>query len=284
MQVKNWRRSLVDAIATGLVWGAALLTVGMLLFIVFYILQQGLSHINWSFLTDMYRPGLGQEGIFPMIISTLYLIGVALVLSVPLGVLAAIYMAEYAKEGPVLQVIRFATESLSGIPSIIYGLFGYAFFVTVLKLRMSILAGSLTVALMVIPIIVRTTEEALRAVPVSFREGSLALGASQLTTIRRVVLPAAMGGILTSVILSVGRIVGETAAVVYTMGSAVSIPKGVGASGRSLSVHLYFLAKEGTNIEQSYAAAAVLLILVAIINTLANLTTRKSRARGGKAS
>lgn len=283
MLKRSWKRVLADGTATGLIWGAALLTVGVLLFIVAYILFQGLPHIDWPFLTDVYRPGLGQEGILPMIISTLYLIGVALLIAVPVGVLAAIYLAEYAKEGPVLQVIRFATESLAGIPSIIYGLFGYAFFVTAIKLRMSILAGSLTVALMIIPIIVRTTEEALRAVPRSYREGSLALGASQLTTIRRVVLPTAIGGILTSVILSVGRIVGETAAVIYTMGSAVAIPRGIASSGRSLSVHLYFLAKEGTSVEQSHAAAAVLLILVALINMLANVTARKYRVRGGSA-
>ncbi len=283
MLKRSWKRVLADGTATGLIWGAALLTVGVLLFIVAYILFQGLPHIDWPFITDVYRPGLGQEGILPMIISTLYLIGVALLIAVPVGVLAAIYLAEYAKEGPVLQVIRFATESLAGIPSIIYGLFGYAFFVTAIKLRMSILAGSLTVALMIIPIIVRTTEEALRAVPRSYREGSLALGASQLTTIRRVVLPTAIGGILTSVILSVGRIVGETAAVIYTMGSAVAIPRGIASSGRSLSVHLYFLAKEGTSVEQSHAAAAVLLILVALINMLANVTARKYRVRGGSA-
>lgn len=278
----NWRRTLGDGIGTCLIWGAALLTVVILVYILAYILLAGLPHLNMRFLTDLYRPGLGQEGILPMAISTLYLILVSLLIAVPLGILAAIYLAEYAKDGLLLRLIRFATESLAGIPSIIYGLFGWAFFVTALKLRLSIFAGALTLALMVLPIIVRTTEEALRAVPVAYREGSLALGASQLTTIFRVVLPAAWGGIITSIILSVGRIVGETAAVVYTMGSAVAVPKGVFSSGRSLSVHLYFLAKEGTSSEQAFAAAAVLLLMVALVNALATWVGKKTQVGGGK--
>lgn len=281
-QQANWRRSVSDGIGTCLVWGSAMLTVAILVYILAYILLVGLPHLDLHFLTDLYRPGLGQEGILPMVISTLYLIVVSLLIAMPLGILAAVYLAEYAQEGLLLGLIRFATESLAGIPSIIYGLFGWAFFVTALRLRLSILAGALTLVLMVMPIIVRTTEEALRAVPISYREGSLALGASKLATIRRVILPAAWGGILTSVILSIGRIVGETAAVVYTMGSAVAVPKGLLSSGRSLSVHLYFLAKEGTSSEQAFAAAAVLLLMVALVNAFAMWAGKKTQERGDR--
>lgn len=204
-----------------------------------------------------------------MIVSTLMLIGLTVIIATPIGILSAIYLSEYAKKGALLELIRFATESLSGIPSIIYGLFGYAFFVVVCGLKLSILSGALTLSIMVLPIIIRTTEEALLAIPQSYREGSLALGAGKLTTILRVVLPSAIGGILTSVILSIGRMVGETAALIYTMGSSVNVPQSLMNGGRTLSVHLYFLAKEGTDMGQSFATAAVLLILVAFINFLA---------------
>jgi phosphate transport system permease protein len=263
------RRKVKDGITYGIIYFCAFFTVAALIAIVGYILINGLSGINWEFLSTLYKPGLGQEGIWPMIVSTLMLIGLTVVIATPIGILSAIYLSEYAKKGVLLEVIRFATESLSGIPSIIYGLFGYAFFVVVCGLKLSILSGALTLSIMVLPIIIRTTEEALLAIPQSYREGSLALGAGKLTTILRVVLPSAIGGILTSVILSIGRMVGETAALIYTMGSSVNVPESLLNGGRTLSVHLYFLAKEGTDMGQSFATAAVLLILVAFINFLA---------------
>ena len=263
------RRKAKDGFTYGIIYFCAFFTVAALIAIVGYILINGLGGINWEFLSALYKPGLGQEGIWPMIVSTLMLIGLTVIIATPIGILSAIYLSEYAKKGALLELIRFATESLSGIPSIIYGLFGYAFFVVVCGLKLSILSGALTLSIMVLPIIIRTTEEALLAIPQSYREGSLALGAGKLTTILRVVLPSAIGGILTSVILSIGRMVGETAALIYTMGSSVNVPQSLMNGGRTLSVHLYFLAKEGTDMGQSFATAAVLLILVAFINFLA---------------
>jgi len=192
------------------------------------------------------------------------------VISGPIGICSAIYLVEYSKPGKLIRCIRFATESLAGIPSIIYGLFGYIFFVTALKLRMSILSGSITLSIMILPLIIRTTEEALKAVPNSYREGSLALGATKLTTIAKIIIPSAIQGILTAVILSVGRIVGETAALYLTAGMVTRIPDDIMSSGRSLSVHLYMLAKEGISFEQAFATATILLIIVAIINLIAN--------------
>lgn len=185
----------------------------------------------------------------------------------------------------MLNIIRFATESLAGIPSILYGLFGYAMFVVFFGLKYSILSGALTLAVMCLPVVVRNTEEALSSVPDSYREGSLALGAGKLRTIVKVVLPNAMNGILTSVILSIGRIVGETAAIIYTMGSSVSMPDGIMSAGRSLSVHLYFLAKEGISFDSAFAVAVVLVVVVAIINQLATLAAKlfSNKAKGGKA-
>lgn len=272
-----------DTLLNILVWLCALVTVLSLAGILAYILIKGLPSISWSFLTDLYQPGLEREGVLPMIVSTLLLVAASLVVAAPVGILAAIYLAEYAKPGKLLEFIRFATESLSGIPSIIYGLFGFALFVTLFGLKYSILSGALTLALMVLPTLIRTTEEALRAVPQSYREGSLALGAGRLTTILRVVLPEAIGGILTSIILSIGRVVGETAAIIYTMGSAVAMPTGLLSQGRTLSVHLYFLAKEGTSADQSYATAAVLLILVALINQLASGLAKRFRRKSDDA-
>lgn len=275
------KRRLKDGLAYAAIGLCAAITVVSLVTILIYILLRGVPHINWTFLSTLYQPGLGQEGILPMIVSTLMLVVTTLIIVVPIGVLAAIYLNEYAKRGRVLAVIRFATESLAGIPSILYGLFGFAMFVTLFGLRFSILSGALTLAIMVLPVVIRTTEEALRAVPNSYREGSFALGAGKLYTILHAVLPNAIGGILTSVILSVGRIVGETAALVYTMGSSVQMPTGgLLSSGRSLSVHLFFLAKEGTSAEQSFAVAAVLMVVVAGINAIAGAAARAMR--GGR--
>lgn len=265
-----------DVMAYTLIGLCTAITLLALVGIVGIILVRGIPHINWTFLSTLYQPGLGQEGILPMIVSTLMLVAVTLLIAVPVGVLAAIYLNEYAKRGRMLQVIRFATESLAGIPSILYGLFGFAMFVVFFQLRFSILSGALTLAIMVLPIVVRTTEQALSTVPDSYREGSYALGAGKLYTIIHVVLPNAIGGILTSVILAVGRIVGETAALVYTMGSSVQMPtSGLASSGRTLSVHLFFMAKEGTNAQQSFAVATVLLLVVAVINALASWVATK---------
>jgi phosphate transport system permease protein len=255
-----------DILMTSIIWFFSLLVFGILLWIIGYILMRGLSHINWDFITTLYKPSLDQFGILPMIVSTLVLILITLVIILPIGIFAAIYLAEYAKEGKVVKTIRFAMETLAGIPSIIYGLFGYVFFVVALKMDYSLLAGALTLSIMVLPTITRTVEVALKSVPDSFREGSLALGATSLQTIVKVILPSAIPGIMTAVMLSIGRIVGETAAVYLTAGYVARIPTGIFSSGRTLSVHLYQLAKEGISMEQSFATAAVLCIIILLLN------------------
>lgn len=262
------RRKLIDNTAKILIWLSALITVGALAWILIHVISNGLSEINWSFLTN--NPSDDEAGIFPMIISTLYIVLLSIAISTPIGVCSAIYLVEYAKPGKVVRIIRFATESLAGIPSIIYGLFGMIFFVIVLGLKFSLISGAITLSMMVLPTIIRTTEEALKAVPRSFREGSLALGASKLRTIFKVILPSAAPGIITAIILSIGRVVGETAAVYLTAGMVPRLPTSIMDSGRTLSVHLYILAKEGISFEQADATALVLIIVVVLINFIAN--------------
>lgn len=269
------KRKLSDKALLSLTWFCSLITVAVLVWILAYIVINGITHINWSFLTTIYKPVKGLTGIFPMIISTLMIIGVTVIISTPVGICSAIYLVEYSKPGKLVGMIRFATETLAGIPSIIYGLFGFIFFVVALQLKYSILSGALTLSIMVLPTVIRATEEALKSVPDMYREGSLALGASKLMTISRVVLPCAIPGILTAVILSIGRIVGETAAVYLTAGYVPNIPSSIMRSGRTLSVHLYTLAKEGISFEQAYATATVLVIIVAILNFIATRVAGK---------
>ena len=266
------KQKMIDATLKVFIWAASFLTVGILAWILLYVVTKGIGHINWEFITAApQRNGL-EGGVFPMIMNTVYIILFALSIATPIGVSAAIYLVEYAKPGRVVRVIRFATETLAGIPSIIYGLFGYMFFVITLKFGWSLIAGAFTLSIMVLPTIVRTTEEALKSVPAMFREGSLALGLSKLRTITKVVLPSAIPGVLAAVILSIGRVVGETAAVYFTAGTALSraMPESMMQSGRTLAVHLFLLAKEAISFEKAYATATVLIITVAIINFAAN--------------
>ncbi len=257
-----------------LVYTAAALTAGVLLYIVGYIVVKGVGHISWDFLTGTNYAKTG--GILPMIITTLYMIGISLLFAVPIGIFTAIYLVEYAKRGSrLVYFIRLAAESLSGIPSIIFGLFGLLFFVITLKWSWSILAGALTLSIMVLPTIIRAAEEALKAVPDSYREGSFGLGAGKLRTVFRIILPSAAPGILAAVILSIGRIVGETAAVLLTAGTVTRIPASLMQSGRTLSVHMYLLAKEGIDFSRAYATACVLIVIVLLINFLANYLVNK---------
>lgn len=258
-----------DNIIKGLIYSSSLITVGVLVWILLYVVSNGIGEISWEFLSQT-QVGEAEGGIFPYIVSTIYVIVITIIIATPIGIFTAIYLVEYAKPGKIVRLIRFATESLAGIPSIVFGLYGLIFFVTFLKFGWSILSGSLTLGMMVLPTIVRTTEESLKAVPNTFREGSLGLGASKLRTIRKAILPSAIPGILTGVILSIGRIVGETAAIYLTLGTAKWIPKGVMDGGRTLSVHLYYLAKEGISFEKAYATATVLIFVVLIINFAAN--------------
>ena len=227
----------------------------------------------WKYTTD-------NVSMMPAIINTLSVTVVALLIAVPFGIFSAIYLVEYAKRGnKLVNLIRLTTETLSGIPSIVYGLFGYLMFVVALKWSYSIMAGTLTLAIMILPLIMRTTEEALKAVPDSFREGSFGLGAGKLRTVFRIVLPSAVPGILAGVILGVGRIVGETAALIYTAGTVTGVASGLFSSGRTLSVHMYALLSEGLYTNQAYATAVVLLIVVIIINAISGLIARKVTKR-----
>ena len=253
-------------IAVGVLGAATLATLLILLFIIVFVLEKGLRTICWNFLftdpQDMGRAG----GIFPTLIGTLLLPLLALAVALPLGVGTAVYLTEYTREGRLTRIIRFGTDCLAGIPSIIFGLFGFIFFVTILKMGWCLLAGGLTLAIMILPTIIRTTEEAIRAVPYSYREVSFSLGATRWATVVKVVLPNALPGIVTGVMLSIGRCIGETAAVIFTAGSSLHLPGSVFDSVRTMSVHFYILAREGVSAENAYGTAAVLIISILLLN------------------
>ena len=261
-----------------LVTTAAALTVLVLFSLVFYILIKGNPNLKPSLFEWKYTSK--NASMMPAIINTITMVLMTLLIAVPFGIGSAIYLTEYAKRGnKVVPVIRMTTETLSGIPSIVYGLFGYMAFVHWLDWGYSLMAGIITLAIMILPLIMRTTEEALLAVPDSYREGSYGLGAGRLRTIFRVVLPSAMPGILSGVILGVGRIVGETAALIYTAGSVTGVPDSLMSSGRTLAVHMYALLSEGLYTNEAYATAVVLLVLVFIINRLSAYVANKIQNR-----
>ncbi|WP_319534591.1 phosphate ABC transporter permease PstA [uncultured Vibrio sp.] len=272
-------RQFKDNVFNAFVWISAGLTVGFLFWIIWYILSNGLQHVDWNFITDDYTRTGDEHGIFPMIVSTIYMVIASIAVAAPLGIMTAIYLTEYAKVGSrLVKVIRFCTESLAGIPSIIFGLFGMTFFVAILGLGFSILSGALTLSILILPVIIRTTEEALMAVPQTYREGSYGLGASKIYTIWRLILPSAMPGILTSVILSIGRVIGESAPVFLTAGMVARIPDSLFDSGRTLTVHLYKLTTELFTVEewnQAYGTATVLIVVVLLINTVTKLIARR---------
>ena len=267
-------RRFKDNLLRGLLWFSAILTVAVLVIIVGYIFFKGFRLISFDFIFGDYSP-TGGGGIWPMIITTIYTIFISLLIATPIGILAAVYLQEYAKQGRLVKMIRFATESLTGIPSIIYGLFGAVFFVTTLKLGMSIIAASLTLTIIVLPVIIRTTEEALKTVPHQYREGSLALGATKLQTLYKVILPSAMPGILSGIILSIGRIVGESAAIFLTAGTVAAMPEGIFSSARTLTVHSYLVTQEAGDIELAAAIGIVLIVIILILNLLATFISKK---------
>ena len=253
---------------------AAVITIAALLFLLVYILVNGIPYLNADLFSWEYTSE--NVSVVPAMINTVIMAVISLIFAIPFGIGSAIYLVEYAKKGnKLVKVVRVTAETLTDIPSIVYGLFGMLFFVTALHWRFSILAGACTLAIMVLPVILRTTEEALMAVPDSFREGSFGLGAGKLRTIFKIILPSAVPGILSGVILSIGRIVGETAALMYTAGTVADIPKSVFSSGRTLAVHMYVLASEGLHVDQAYATAVVLLILVVVINALSSFLAKK---------
>lgn len=257
----------------GLVYGAAILTFAVLLFLIAYILINGVPHLKLSLFEWNYNSD--NVSMMPAIITTVEMTLLALLLAVPFGLFTAVYLNEYASRGnKLVGIIRITTETLSGIPSIVYGLFGMLFFVTQLHWGYSLLAGAMTLAIMILPLIMRTAEEALISVPDTYREGSFGLGAGRLRTVFRIVLPSAMPGILSGIILSIGRIVGETAALIFTAGTMAQIP-GLFQSGRTLAIHMYVLSGEGLNMNEAYATAVVLLVVALLMNTISAIVAKK---------
>ena len=257
-----------------LVMISAILTFTVLIFLIVYILVHGVPYLKPSLFSLHYNSE--NASLMPALINTIIMTFLSLLIAVPFGIFSAIFLVEYAKRGnKFVNVIRLTTETLQGIPSIVYGLFGLLFFVTTCHWGFSILAGAFTLAIMILPLIMRSTEEALKAVPDSYREGSFGLGAGKLRTVFCIVLPSAVPGILAGVILAVGRIVGETAALIYTAGTVAKVPNSLFSSGRTFAVHMYNLASEGLYMDQAYATAVILLVLVVLINTLSGVVAKK---------
>ena len=273
-KVKSYLRHPGSMILMLLVMIAAFITFALLLFLIFYILINGIPYIKPSLFSLHYTSD--NASVIPALINTVVMTLLSLLIVVPFGIFSAIFLVEYAGKGnKFIEVIRLTTETLSGIPSIVYGLFGMLFFVNTLKWGFSVLAGAFTLSIMILPLIMRQTEEALKAVPDSYREGSFGLGAGKLRTVFRIVLPSAVPGILAGVILAIGRIVGETAALIYTAGTVAQVPKNVLGSGRTLAIHMYMLSSEGLYMNQAYATAVILLVLVVAINTLSGVVAKK---------
>lgn len=273
-KLKSYSGNPLSLILAALVGLSALITVLTLVFIIGYILIKGIPNLT----LDLFQPEYNSENVsmFPSIVNTVCMTALSLLIAGPLGILAAVYLVEYAqKRNKLVSVIRITAETLTGIPSIVYGLFGMLFFVTTLKWGFSMLAGAFTLAIMVLPVIMRTTEEALLSVPDMYREASFGLGAGKLRTIFVVILPSAVPGILSGVILSIGRIVGETAALMYTAGTVAELPSSVMSSTRTLSVHMYALSNEGLYTDQAYATAVVLLLIILLINWVSGRIARK---------
>lgn len=266
-------------VASAVLGAAMLATLSVLIFIILYILYKGLPIVSLEFLTTPIR-GMGKSGgIFPTIISTFYLAFLSIFIAAPLGIGTAIFLTEYTQENTITKLIRFTTDCLAGIPSIIFGLFGFVFFVIYLGFGWSILSGSLTLASMMLPTIIRTAEEAIRAVPKSFREVTYGLGGSKWQSVTEIILPKALPGILTGIILSIGRAVSETAALIFTAGVSSHTPISVLSSGRSMAVHFYTIAREGISLPMAFGTAAVLIVTILVINIGSYLLMHKYMRR-----
>lgn len=276
------RSKIIDRILKILVIVGAVITVATLLFIVAYVFVRGVPYLKPSLFSLHYNSE--NVSLFPALVNTISITFLSLLIALPIGIFSAVFLAEYAKKGnKVVTVIAIAAETLSGIPSIIYGLFGLLFFVTFLGWKISLLSGAFTLSIMILPLIMRSTEEALHSVPDGYREGAFGLGAGKLRTTFRIVLPAAMPGILAGVVLAVGRIVGETAALLYTSGTVAKIPANPMESGRTLALHMYALSSEGLHTNEAYATAVVLLVLVIGINALASRIAKRIGKGSGNA-
>ncbi len=286
LYVKKKRPS--DAILSGLIYFSGILTTALLAGIIIYIAVNGIGSIDPTFLTTIKSVAKGTFGILGYMVNTLYIIVITLLIATPVGIGAAVYLTEYAKRGRLVSFIEFATETLSGIPSIIFGLFGMAFFGQTCHMGFSVLCGSLTLTLMILPIIIRTTQESLKTVPESYRLGALGMGAEKWRIIRTIVIPSSLQGIVTAVILAVGRIVGESAALLFTAGSSYLLPKSAAGifphimeSGGTLTIGLYLEMSEG-NKANAFGIALVLIVLVLAINALTKLVTGRIAKKQGK--
>ncbi len=268
------KRDMLSGLLRFAVVFAAAVTGAAVLFLLGYVFIKGVPNLNPELFSLNYTSE--NASLMPALINTLSMTVISLVIAAPIGIFSAIYLVEYAKRGnKLVRAVAVTAETLSGIPSIVYGLFGLLFFVTALKWSYSMLAGAFTLAIMNLPLIMRTTEEALKAVPDAYREGSYGLGAGKLRTVFKVVLPVAVPGILAGIILAVGRVAGETAALIYTAGTVPQIAQSLFQSGRTLSVHMYALSSEGLYVDQAYATAVVLVVLVALINRLSSYAAKK---------
>lgn len=278
-KLAEYKRTPGSLILLILVYLSAILTIASIGFLLVYVLVKGIPNLT----PELFKWEYDSENcsMLPALINTVFMTLLSLLVAAPIGIFAAIYLVEYAKKGnKIVGIVRITAETLTGIPSIVYGLFGMLFFVTTLKWKLSLLSGAFTLAIMVLPVIMRTTEEALLAVPNSYREGSFGLGAGKLRTVFKIVLPSAVPGILSGIILATGRIVGETAALIYTAGSVAVVAENVFSSTRILSVHMYLLSKEGFHTNQAYATAVVLLVLVVLINFASDYIAKKFAADG----
>lgn len=259
----------------------SLTTALVLVLIIGYVTWNAIPALNWKLVAGTPGDPL-NTGIWPMAVNTLLLVALTLAIALPLGILAAVYLKEYMREGPIVSVVRSATENLAGMPSIIFGLFGLVFFGKVLGLGWSLANGTLTASIIVLPTIMRTTEEALKSVPQSYREGSLALGATRWQTVKKVVLVSALPGIMSGSMLAIGRVVGETAALMFTLGSSDSVATSLMDSGRTLAMHLYILAHEGLSVEGAFTTAFVLVVVVLAVNIAAEMLANRALGRGGR--
>lgn len=278
--IANRTRYLTQSIAKILIWIGALSTIAVMILILFQILKEGLPVLHLQFFLESPK-SMGREGgIFSTIIGTIALTGVAILFGAPLGVGTAVFLREYTRESKISRLIRFGTDCLAGVPSIIFGLFGFVFFVIRLNMGWSILSGGLTLAAMILPTVISTAEESIKAIPPSYREVSYSLGGTKWQTITRVVLPSALPGIFTGILLSVGRSIGETAAVILTAGSSLVMPTSLFSPIRTMSVHFYILAREGISMKMAYGTGAALILLVLMVNMIAQwLISRYIRHR-----
>ena len=266
-------------IAKIVIWSVAFLVIALLIFIMAYILLKGLPTLSWQFLSESPRDMGRSGGIFSTIVSTMLVTAVAIVVATPFGVGTAFYLTEYTREGKVTRIIRFCAGALAAIPSIVYGLFGFIFFVIYLKMGWSVISGGLTLAVMILPTIIRTSEDAINAVPKMYREISFSLGGTKWQTIVGAVTPSAIPGIETGIMLGIGRCVAETAAVILTAGSSLRLPTSIFSPARTMAVHFYILAREGISMERAYGTAALLIILILIINVTANILLNRFMAK-----